>query len=163
MNHVDFLMDDQTASAVSNDLPAATTLSEVETATPQQDNTPHTEEASERWSILLVEDNDELRTMMRNILSTEYTVFEAADGEEGLAIAREQLPHMVISDIMMPRMDGLEMVQKIKEESNTSHLSSCSSRPNRRSMIASKAWSRVWMTISRNPSTPPTSWRASIR
>ncbi|MBR5849862.1 MAG: response regulator, partial [Alistipes sp.] len=121
MNHVDFLMDDQTASAVSNDLPAATTLSELETATPQQDNTPHTEEASERWSILLVEDNDELRTMMRNILSAEYTVFEAADGEEGLAIAREQLPHMVISDIMMPRMDGLEMVRKIKEDNNTSH------------------------------------------
>ena len=76
----------------------------------------------ERWRILVVEDNEELRTMICNILSAEYTVFAAADGVEGLAVAREQQPNLVITDIMMPRMDGLDMVKALKEDANTSHI-----------------------------------------
>ena len=67
-------------------------------------------------SILIVEDNRELRNLLRNILSKKYTVLEAANGEEGLKLASEAIPDMIISDVMMPVMDGLEMIKRIKEK-----------------------------------------------
>ena len=72
--------------------------------------------------ILLVEDNEELRSMLRTILQEEYRVVEAADGEEGLAKAREQLPDLVLSDVFMPNMDGLEMVRHLKEDPRTARM-----------------------------------------
>ena len=59
-------------------------------------------------SILIVEDNRELRSLLRNILSKKYTILEAANGEEGLKLASEAIPDMIISDVMMPVMDDLE-------------------------------------------------------
>lgn len=59
-------------------------------------------------SILVVEDNKELRTFLRNSLSGDYTVVTASNGEEGLQSAIDNLPDLIISDVMMPVMDGLE-------------------------------------------------------
>ena len=61
---------------------------------------------------MIVEDNPGLRSFLRNILSNEYSVSEAANGEEGLRMAEEYLPALIVSDVMMPVMDGLDMVSR---------------------------------------------------
>lgn len=76
----------------------------------------------ELLSILIVEDNRELRNLLRNILSKKYSVLEAANGEEGLRLAAEAIPDMIISDVMMPVMDGLEMIGHIKENKDIYHI-----------------------------------------
>lgn len=73
-------------------------------------------------SILLVEDNDELRHFLKESLSPHYQVMEAADGKEGLARAREIPPGLIISDVIMPGMNGFELCRLIKQDIDTSHI-----------------------------------------
>ena len=73
-------------------------------------------------SILIVEDNVELRNFLSDILSESYRVLTATNGQEGLNQAREYIPDLIISDIMMPAMDGLDMVKNIKENREICHI-----------------------------------------
>ena len=73
-------------------------------------------------SILLVEDNDELRHFLKESLSPHYQVMEAADGKEGLARAHEIPPGLIISDVIMPGMNGFELCRLIKQDIDTSHI-----------------------------------------
>ncbi|HMH22211.1 MAG TPA: two-component regulator propeller domain-containing protein [Puia sp.] len=77
---------------------------------------------SQPESILLVEDNAELRQFLKESLSTQYKVMEAADGEAGLASARETSPGLIISDVIMPGMNGIELCRAIKQDIDTSHI-----------------------------------------
>ena len=79
-------------------------------------------ESEESVSVLIVEDNSELRSFLRNILSGTYRVIEAANGQEGLEHAIQYMPDFIISDIMMPVMDGLDMVKAIKENRDICHI-----------------------------------------
>lgn len=72
--------------------------------------------------VLLVEDNDELRSFIRAQLSGFYRVEMARDGEEGLQKAVDLIPDLIISDIMMPGMNGIQMLDKVKNDINTSHI-----------------------------------------
>lgn len=72
--------------------------------------------------ILVVEDNHELRKHLKNELSPFYKVKEAVNGVEGLAKARKIYPDIIISDVMMPEMDGFEMCSKLKLDPETSHV-----------------------------------------
>ncbi|HEY9048251.1 MAG TPA: two-component regulator propeller domain-containing protein [Ohtaekwangia sp.] len=72
--------------------------------------------------ILLVEDNAEIRSCIRDILATHYNVVEAANGSEALPLARRNLPDVIISDIAMPAMDGLEFTRHIKNDERTRHI-----------------------------------------
>lgn len=72
--------------------------------------------------ILIVEDNDDMCSFLRNIFSTQFDTETAKDGEEGLKKVRELMPDIVITDLMMPNMDGLEMTNHIKKELATSHI-----------------------------------------
>lgn len=72
--------------------------------------------------VLLIEDNADVRRFIRSILDHEYRIEEAANGEAGLTIAAEELPDIVISDVMMPRMDGLELCKRLKTDERTSHI-----------------------------------------
>ncbi|QKJ30768.1 response regulator [Mucilaginibacter mali] len=72
--------------------------------------------------LLLVEDNAELRSFLSIQLSELYRVETAANGEEGLRKANELLPDLILSDVMMPVMDGLEMLDKLKNTQATSHI-----------------------------------------
>ena len=72
--------------------------------------------------ILVVEDNADIRDYLSSILSDEYEVIPASNGEEGLAAAVRSTPDIIISDIMMPKMDGLEMCRRIKEDIRLSHI-----------------------------------------
>ena len=73
-------------------------------------------------SILLVEDNKEVRNYIREIFSEQYNVFECSNGEEGINIAQSKPIDLIISDIMMPKMDGLEFCNCIKSDITTSHI-----------------------------------------
>lgn len=80
------------------------------------------ENNSDGFSILVVEDNEELKAFLKSILSENYTVITASNGEEGLQHAVDDLPDLIISDVMMPVMDGLEMIRQIKENNNICHI-----------------------------------------
>lgn len=72
--------------------------------------------------ILIVEDNSDVRAFIRSYLDKEYRCFEADNGLQGLQMSGEQRFELIISDIMMPRMNGVEFCRKIKSDQNTSHI-----------------------------------------
>jgi len=77
---------------------------------------------AEKQLVLLVEDNPELRAFLTGQLSAFYRVTEAEDGVEGLKAAIDLLPDLIISDIMMPNMNGIKMLDLLKHNSITSHI-----------------------------------------
>lgn len=106
--HVEFILDDG----------ALSTSHEAENEWNDNDS----KKKEDAFSVLIVEDNKELRGFLKNILSEEYQVIESTNGEEGLACAIEHLPDLIISDVMMPVMDGLEMVRQIKQNHDICHI-----------------------------------------
>ncbi|MCH5718368.1 ATP-binding response regulator [Niabella hibiscisoli] len=74
------------------------------------------------YTILVVEDNTELRKLVCNTFKAEYVVLEAVNGDEGLQIARQEIPDIIISDVMMPLMDGYAFCRQIKTDKRTSHI-----------------------------------------
>ena len=107
--HTEFILHDGTASASPQDRDKGNREAE--------DNGD-----GERLTLLVVEDNDELRLFLRNILSADYRVIEATDGKQGLELACEHIPDLLITDVMMPVMDGLEMVSRIKADRTVCHI-----------------------------------------
>lgn len=73
-------------------------------------------------TVLIVDDNDDIRAYLRTILQGRYRLLEAEDGKRGLDIAREQVPDLIVSDVMMPVMNGLEFCQQVKGDMITSHI-----------------------------------------
>ena len=76
----------------------------------------------EKTIILIVEDNYDMREYIRESLGEDYYVEEAINGEEGIRKAVKIIPDLIISDIMMPKMDGIEMTKFLKNEGETSHI-----------------------------------------
>jgi signal transduction histidine kinase/DNA-binding response OmpR family regulator/streptogramin lyase len=72
--------------------------------------------------ILIVEDHAEMRRFVRNELASAYRVLEAGDGEAGWEQALETIPDLVISDVMMPKMNGYELCRRLKTDERTSHI-----------------------------------------
>lgn len=72
--------------------------------------------------VLIVEDNDDLRNFLKVELARFYTVLLAKNGEEGLQMANETIPDLIISDIVMPLMDGIELCKAVKSDVKTSHI-----------------------------------------
>ncbi|MFY0627653.1 MAG: response regulator [Reichenbachiella sp.] len=72
--------------------------------------------------ILIVENNSDLRLLLRDTFSDSYLVAEAANGQKGYEKCLELNPRLVISDVMMPIMDGFELCEKIKSNENTAHI-----------------------------------------
>ncbi|TDO24215.1 hybrid sensor histidine kinase/response regulator transcription factor [Pedobacter duraquae] len=80
------------------------------------------EELTDAKLILLVEDNEDMRAFLMANLRSMYRIQAAADGVEGLALARKIQPDIILSDIMMPKMDGIEMLDQLKNDPLTSHI-----------------------------------------
>ena len=79
-------------------------------------------ENTNRPTILVIDDNNDIRQYEHTLLQDEYIVLEAVDGKEGLEIARKEVPDLVICDVMMPVMDGLEFTEQLKTGTATSHI-----------------------------------------
>ena len=80
------------------------------------------ESSSLNETVLIVDDNADIRAYLRTILQDKYQISEAADGKQGLALANEIVPDLIVSDVMMPVMNGLEFCQRIKSGTATSHI-----------------------------------------
>ena len=73
-------------------------------------------------TVLIVDDNADIRTYLRSILQGQYQLLEAEDGKRGLELAREHVPDLIVSDVMMPVMNGLEFCQQVKKDIVSSHI-----------------------------------------
>jgi ligand-binding sensor domain-containing protein/signal transduction histidine kinase/DNA-binding response OmpR family regulator len=83
-------------------------------------NPPH--RGTKRQTILIVEDNVELRGLIKGTLEADYEVFLAGNGLEGWDIATVEIPDLIISDVMMPEMDGFTLCNQLKSDERTSHI-----------------------------------------
>lgn len=73
-------------------------------------------------SILIVEDNTDLRNFVASGFQGRFKIFTAKDGEEGYGLAIQNIPNLIISDVMMPKMDGIDLTDKIRSDERTSHI-----------------------------------------
>ena len=77
---------------------------------------------SSKPSVLIIDDNEDIRSYVHTLLHTDYTVIEAADGSEGIRKAMKYVPDLIISDVMMPGIDGIECCRRLKSELQTCHI-----------------------------------------
>ncbi|TYZ08403.1 response regulator [Hymenobacter lutimineralis] len=105
------------------DASAATLLEQVEPSCLPQPPAPAVRpKAAEVPLLLLLDDNEELRTYLARQLAAEYRVLTAANGEEGWLLVQQELPDVVVSDVMMPVLDGYELTDRIKTTPATDHV-----------------------------------------
>jgi len=86
------------------------------------DRTAASQAVSDRPVILIIEDNEELRRFLAGLLEDDYQILEADNGRTGLTVTEQQGPDLVLSDIMMPEMDGLEYLKAIRSDHRMSHI-----------------------------------------
>lgn len=79
-------------------------------------------ENTNKPTVLVIDDNNDIRQYEHTLLQDDYIVMEAVDGKEGLEIAKKEVPDLVICDVMMPVMDGLEFTEQLKTHTATSHI-----------------------------------------
>ncbi|MDE5750091.1 MAG: hybrid sensor histidine kinase/response regulator, partial [Duncaniella sp.] len=80
------------------------------------------DESAKKPVVLVIDDNDDMRHVVGSLLDGEFTVISAKDGREGLRLAAKYVPDLIICDVMMPVMDGLECCRHLKGEVSTSHI-----------------------------------------
>ena len=97
-------------------------LTETLTETGQEEQTEKIQSSTEKTSLLIVEDNQEIRNFIQSLFAENYDIKTAENGRIGLEIAQENVPDLIICDIMMPEMDGMEMCKRIKTDIRTSHI-----------------------------------------
>jgi DNA-binding response OmpR family regulator/two-component sensor histidine kinase len=89
---------------------------------PAQEPVPEAAEEENETVVLVVEDNADMRAYIRAHLASDYRVVEAAHGKAGVTLAQEWVPDLVLSDVMMPEMDGLTLTDVLKTDVRTSHI-----------------------------------------
>lgn len=116
--------DDTVEFILNDDVHVHSTENEVETldGKPVETQEDAEVESGQKETMLLVEDNAELRFFLRSIFSSQFRVVEAADGVEGAEKALKFVPDIIISDVMMPHKDGIELTKELKSNLATSHI-----------------------------------------
>jgi DNA-binding response OmpR family regulator len=79
-------------------------------------------DSQKKPKLMIIEDDADLRTFIKTLLEQDYAVIEAEDGLDGLEKAGKTSPDFIVSDVMMPRMNGIELLQRLKNNVNTSHI-----------------------------------------
>lgn len=80
------------------------------------------QETDNKTCILIIEDNKDLRTYLKESLSDNYVILEAEDGKEGINTAFTMMPDLIVTDIMMPDIDGIKLCTQLKNDERTSHI-----------------------------------------
>lgn len=106
----------ESAEPVEKNIGAATVEAELEDITSDKNYD------SDKPLLLIIDDNRDIRKMVEQLMSDEYNVIEASNGKEGLRRAAKYVPDLIICDVMMPGMNGLECCRRLKEETSTSHI-----------------------------------------
>ena len=88
----------------------------------EEENEAETNYDPSRKCVLIIDDNPDIRSYVRGLLATDYSVVEAADGAEGIRKAMKYVPDLIVSDVMMPGMDGIECCRRLKGELQTCHI-----------------------------------------
>lgn len=112
-NEVDIVVDDISTTTTGGNLPQASfeeKLAQLE------------EEQNHKRTLLVVDDNEDMRAFLSSILGTEYRIVTAGDGKEAVTEIEKNNPDMVITDLMMPNMDGLELTNYIKQSPDLNHI-----------------------------------------
>ncbi|MEQ9305855.1 MAG: response regulator, partial [Marinoscillum sp.] len=78
--------------------------------------------ADHEFTILIIEDNQELAAFLRRKLAESYKVLLAKDGEAGVTLAKEQIPDLILSDLMLPKLGGRDILAKMKSDVRTAHI-----------------------------------------
>ena len=91
-------------------------------STPENHPLVYPANESERVKLLVVDDNLEIRTFIRKTLELDYQIIEAENGIQAIEASNEKLPELIISDVMMPEMDGLSLCRHLKENEKTAHI-----------------------------------------
>lgn len=98
-------------------------LDETETNSPEsKSNIQSKVTNTEQEIILVIEDNSDVRSYICEQLEPEYKIFEASNGEDGIAIAQKEIPDLIITDVMMPRLDGYKFCKVLRKDEKTSHI-----------------------------------------
>jgi signal transduction histidine kinase/ligand-binding sensor domain-containing protein/DNA-binding response OmpR family regulator len=111
-NDVEIVYTPSTQNVTSQEPIESTTIAEKSVKSKKED----------KQTVLIVEDDDELRNFLKIILKKNYLILEATDGLNGFEMAFREHPDFIVSDIMMPGMDGIELLKKLKENLETSHI-----------------------------------------
>jgi signal transduction histidine kinase/ligand-binding sensor domain-containing protein/DNA-binding response OmpR family regulator len=120
---------DSTPDPVSIGEPASSILSELndempdeETSTPSQADVLQDELVSDRQTLLIIDDDVEILNYLITAFSAEYKIYKADCAEDGIKIAHEELPDLIISDIVMKGLNGLDLCKTLKEDETVSHI-----------------------------------------
>ena len=100
----------------------ASVSSALNNAQVAEEEEPEKDYDSSKPSVLVIDDNADIRSYVYSLLHTDYTVIEAADGSEGIRKAMKYVPDLIISDVMMPGIDGIECCRRLKSELQTCHI-----------------------------------------
>ena len=109
-----------TTEAGAEDVDSATGQHNVEAELETIDD--HTSFDADKPIILVIDDNRDIRLLIKELMSADYSILTASNGREGVQLAARYVPDLVICDVMMPVMDGLECCRRIKNELSTSHI-----------------------------------------
>jgi two-component system, sensor histidine kinase ChiS len=111
------------SETVSQDFKSDHAETGFEDIVPFEENTQKNEQlGGDKKIILVVEDNHDVRTYIREQIEDEYFTVEALQGEQGLSVAQELVPDLIITDVMMPKMDGYQFCKSIRTDEKTSHI-----------------------------------------
>ena len=118
--NTDYLSDDEmlNASPVEITMEPIVESFEIE----EEQNINHGKDRPSQLEILVVEDNTDLRIFIKGILQQDYKIIEAVDGIDGFEKAESSIPDLIVSDVMMPRMNGFELCKKLKTNEKTNHI-----------------------------------------
>ena len=112
--------DEQTASKIIPESVKQGAVLEADSSLESSGNEESTE--GNRHTVLIIDDNQDVRNYIRLLLQQQYDILEAENGLEGLKLAVKYVPDAIICDVMMPVMDGMECCRKLKAEMQTSHI-----------------------------------------
>ena len=100
----------------------ASVSSALNNAQVAEEEEPEKDYDSSKPSVLVIDDNADIRSYVYSLLNTDYTVIEAVDGSDGIRKAMKYVPDLIISDVMMPGIDGIECCRRLKSELQTCHI-----------------------------------------